>query len=222
MSKLLIIDDDLEMLKLVQIALSKDGHMVTTCSQANQLTIQECRYYDLILLDMMMPEMDGLTFLKMVRDQLDCPILFLTAKSAQADLIRGLGLGADDYIRKPFSLAELRARVQAHLRRQRRQISHAFNHSGIFFDMQAKQASINHSPLPFTKSEYAICEFLVLHAGQVFTKEQIYESVFGYEANGDASAIAEHIKNIRAKLKKNGLQPIETFWGIGYKWQKDT
>lgn len=222
MSKLLIIDDDLEMLKLVQIALSKDGHIVTTCSHANQLTIQECRYYDLILLDMMMPEMDGLTFLKMVRDQLDCPILFLTAKSAQADLIRGLGLGADDYIRKPFSLAELRARVQAHLRRQRRQISHAFNNSGIFFDMQAKQASINHSHLPFTKSEYAICEFLVLHAGQVFTKEQIYESVFGYEANGDASAIAEHIKNIRAKLKKNGLQPIETVWGIGYKWQKDT
>ncbi|MNP08183.1 Sensory transduction protein regX3 [compost metagenome] len=87
--------------------------------------------------------------------------------------------------------------------------------------MQAKVAIAGEHTLPFTKGEYAICEHLVLHAGQVFTKEQLYEAVFGFDAEGDSSAIAEHIKNIRAKLKADGLSPIETVWGVGYKWRKD-
>jgi DNA-binding response OmpR family regulator len=91
----------------------------------------------------------------------------------------------------------------------------------VRFDMQAKVAIAGEQTFPFTKGEYAICEHMALHAGQVFTKEQIYEAVFGFDAEGDSSAIAEHIKNIRAKLKADGLSPIETVWGVGYKWRKD-
>ena len=88
--------------------------------------------------------------------------------------------------------------------------------------MQAKMAAAGGNPLPFTKGEYAICEYLALHAGQVFTKEQLYEAVFGFDAEGDPSSIAEHIKNIRAKLKTDGINSIETVWGVGYKWRKDS
>jgi DNA-binding response OmpR family regulator len=150
----------------------------------------------------------------------DCPILFLTAKAEEAALVQGFGLGADDYIKKPFSVAELRARVNAHLRREVRQPTHTLSRGGVRFDMQAKVAITGEHTLPFTRGEYAICEHLALHAGQVFTKEQLYEAVFGFEAEGDPSAVAEHIKNIRAKLKADAINPIETVWGVGYKWRK--
>lgn len=222
MPKLLVVDDDLDMLALVRAALEKDGHQVDTEANAAALQPARCRLYDLILLDVMMPNEDGFSLCQRIRDEVDCPILFLTAKSDEVSLVQGFGLGADDYIKKPFSIAELRARVNAHLRREVRQPTHTFSRCGIRFDMQAKVAMAGQHTLPFTKGEYAICEYLALHAGQVFTKEQLYEAVFGFDAEGDSSAIAEHIKNIRAKLKADGLNPIETVWGVGYKWQKSS
>ena len=148
----------------------------------------------------------------------------MTAKTEEAALVQGFGLGADDYIKKPFSIAELRARVNAHLRRQVRQPVYTLVRSGCTFsDMQGKTAQVNGHRLPLTKGEYAICEFLALHTGQVFTKEQLYEAVFGFDAGkGNTSAIAEHIKNIRGKLKAQSVSPIETVWGVGYKWRKDS
>lgn len=151
-----------------------------------------------------------------------CPILFLTARAEDAALVQGFGLGADDYIKKPFSIAELRARVNAHLRREARSPVRTMNRGGVRFDMQAKEAFAGERTLPLTRGEYAICEHLALHAGQVFTKEQLYDAVFGFDAGGDPSAIAEHVKNIRAKLKAEGLSPVETVWGVGYKWQKNS
>ena len=147
--------------------------------------------------------------------------LFLTAKAEEAALLQGFGLGADDYIKKPFSIAELRARVNAHLRREVRQPTHTLSRGGVRFNMQEKMAIVGEDTILFTKGEYAISEHLALHTGQVFTKEQLYEAVFGFDADGDSSAIVEHIKNIRAKLKVYNLNPIETVWGVGYKWRKD-
>ncbi|MNW54406.1 Response regulator SaeR [compost metagenome] len=221
MSKLLVVDDDLDMLGLVRAALEKDGHHVDTEADAATVQPARCQPYDLLLLDVMMPSEDGFSLCSRIRTEVDCPILFLTAKAEDAALVQGFGLGADDYIKKPFSIAELCARVNAHLRREVRQPTHTLNRGGVRFDMQAKVAIAGEHTLPFTKGEYAICEHLALHAGQVFTKEQLYEAVFGFDAEGDSSAIAEHIKNIRAKLKAGGLSPIETVWGVGYKWRKD-
>ena len=221
MPKVLVVDDDLNMLDLVRAALEKDGHHVDTEADAVAVQPARCRLYDLLLLDVMMPGEDGFSFCSRIRAEVDCPILFLTARAEDAALVQGLGLGADDYIKKPFSIAELRARVNAHLRREVRQPTYILSRGGVRFDIQAKVVIAGEHSLPFTKGEYAICEHLALHAGQVFTKEQLYEAVFGFDAEGDSSAIAEHIKNIRAKLKADGLSPIETVWGVGYKWRKD-
>lgn len=221
MARILAIDDDEGMLALVRDALQKDDHVVEVVADAAGLTPQRCAMADLILLDVMMPDEDGFAFCARVRAEVDCPILFLTAKTDEAALVRGLGLGADDYIQKPFGVAALRARVAAHLRRENRGHTRMINRGGVRFDLLAKQAFCGEEVLPFTKGEYAICELLMEHAGQVFGKEQIYEAAFGFDAEGDAEAVTEHIKNIRAKLKPYGVAPIETVWGIGYKWKKE-
>ena len=222
MRKVLVVDDDQDMLDLVRAALEKDGHQVDTETDGAALRPSRCQQYDLLLLDVMMPGEDGFSVCGRIRAEVDCPILFLTARAEDAALVQGFGLGADDYIKKPFSIAELRARVNAHLRREIRQPVRALNRDGVRFDMQAKAAAVGDHPLPFTKGEYAICEYLALHAGQVFTKEQLYDAVFGFDAEGDPSSIAEHIKNIRAKLKSESKSSIETVWGVGYKWRKDS
>ena len=221
MPKVLVVDDDHDMLTLVRAALEKDGHQVDTEADAAVVQPARCRQYDLLLFDVMMPGEDGFSLCSRIRTEVDCPILFLTAKAEEAALVQGFGVGADDYIKKPFSIVELRTRVNAHLRREVRQPTYTLNRGGVRFDMQAKVAFAGERVVPFTKGEYAICEYLALHAGQVFTKEQLYEAVFGIDAEGDSSAIAEHIKNIRTKLKIDGISPIETVWGVGYKWQKD-
>lgn len=221
MGRIFVVDDDADMLNLIQMTLCKEGHLVDVELDSTAVQSTQCRQYDLILLDVMMPKEDGFSLCRRIREEVDCPILFLTAKAEDADVVQGFGLGGDDYIKKPFSITELRARVNAHLRRQMRQPTHALNISGLHFDMQAKAASVSGTPIAFTKGEYAICEYLALHAGQVFTKEQLYDRVFGFEAEGAPATIAEHIKNIRTKLRSTGCNPIETVWGVGYKWKKD-
>ena len=154
-----------------------------------------------------------------IREKVDCPILFVTAKSEEKDLMIGLGVGGDDYIIKPFGIGELRARVAAHLRRELREKKHLVTIGEVEISLQAKQISCKGQQIFLTKSEYAICEYLALNRGQVFSKEQIYEHVFGYDGEADSSAITEHIKNIRAKFQKYEVSPVETVWGIGYRWK---
>ncbi|MBO4290519.1 MAG: response regulator transcription factor, partial [Lachnospiraceae bacterium] len=213
MAKVLVVDDDPDMRELVRMTLEGDGYAVDTEADGSVLTAERCRRYDILLLDVMMPGEDGFSICNRIRNEVDCPILFLTAKTDDAALVQGFGYGADDYIKKPFSIAELRARVNAHIRREGRQPARMFSRGKLRFDMQAKEAYAEEKLLPFTKGEYTICEYLALHSGQVFTKEQLYDAVFGFDAEGAPAAIAEHIKNIRAKLKENDLAPIETVWG---------
>ena len=166
-----------------------------------------------------MPKVDGFTLCEEIRGKVDCPILFLTAKTKEADIMRGLGIGGDDYITKPFGIGELRARVKAHLRRETREKKHVVSVNGVRFYLKEKKAYYSGKELGLTKSEYAICEYLALNRGQEFSKDRIYEHVFGYEKESDNSVITEHVKNIRAKGKKAGFEPIETVWGIGYRWR---
>lgn len=190
MARILAIDDDPAMLQLIRRVLEKDQHIIS-----------------------LMPELDGFELCRKIRSRVDCPIIFLTAKVQEADIVRGLGIGADDYMTKPFGTAELRARVNAHLRRDTREKKNAFFISGIVFQINAKEAESQGQKLPLTKSEYEICEYLALHHGQTFTREQIYEAVFGFEGESDSSVISTHIKNIRGKLAAYSLTPIETVWG---------
>lgn len=218
MAKILAIDDEEKILFIIKTALQKEGHQVTTVTTPENLSQNDYLKYDLILLDIMMPKVDGFTLCREIRDWVDCPIIFLTAKIMEKDIVTGLSIGGDDYIKKPFGINELRARVNAHLRRDKREKKNAFTISNLKFNMSSKEIYHDDELMAFTKSEYKICEYLALNHGQVFSKEQIYENVFGFDYESDLSAIVEHIKNIRSKLKKFNLSPIETVWGIGYKW----
>ncbi|MED9883559.1 response regulator transcription factor [Blautia sp.] len=219
MCRILAVDDDKGILAVIRKALEKEGYLVDTLDDPEKIDPERLSGYQLILLDVMMPGTDGFTVCRKIREQVDCPIIFVTAKTEEGDLITGFGLGADDYIRKPFGLGELRARVAAHLRRENREKKHRITLGDLEFSLQAKEIYCQGKQIPLTKSEYSICEYLALNRGQVFSKERIYEHVFGYDGESDSSAITEHIKNIRAKLQKVGVSPVETVWGIGYKWK---
>ena len=218
MSNILVIDDEEMILQLIKNGLQKDGHTVSVYSSAMQVSLDTLSHYDLIILDVMMPDIDGFSYCKKIRDLIDCPLLFLTAKTMENDITYGLGLGADDYLTKPFRIAELRARVNAHLRRENRERHNTLNFDRIKIDLSEKEIKIDNQIIVFTKSEYLICEYLARNKGQVFSKEQIYEAVFGFDGESDNSTISTHIKNIRAKFAKVNIQPILTVWGIGYKW----
>lgn len=218
MAHILAIDDDSAILTLIKNALEKEGHEVTCSQHFTSQQYPSLPYYDLILLDVMMPETDGFTLCQDIRNRADCPILFLTARTLEEDVAFGFAIGGDDYIKKPFSIVELRARVQAHLRREQREKQQSLCISNVYFLLAGKTITFQGQSLPFTKSEYEICLLLAKNHGQVFSKEQIYEAVFGYDGQGTDSAITEHIKNIRRKFSAAGISPIETVWGIGYRW----
>ncbi|WP_100330226.1 response regulator transcription factor [Bacillus xiapuensis] len=218
MANILVVDDDKAILDLIGNILSKSGHFVKKIENPERVLSEDFDYYNLIILDIMMPSIDGFQLCSQIRAQVDAPILFLTAKTEEADIIKGLGLGADDYLTKPFGVQELRARVDAHIRRDQREKMHSVNIGNVRFSISSKECFVLDNKIPLTKSEYEISEYLALHHGQVFSKEQIFESVFGFEKESNLSAIVEHIKNIRAKFIQFGEEPIKTVWGIGYKW----
>jgi DNA-binding response OmpR family regulator len=219
MAHILAVDDDPAVLTLIRNILQKEGHLVTALSSPSEVLALQLGSYDLILLDVMMPELDGFTLCRQIRSKVDCPILFLTAKSMENDLVEGLSIGADDYIVKPFGAGELRARIAAHLRRESRERRSVLCIGEVHFNLSGKEMRVGDTLIPLTKSEYAICEFLALNRGQVFSKDQIYESVFGFDGESEASTIVEHVKNIRAKLNQMNVNPIDTVWGIGYRWK---
>ncbi|MEE0756419.1 MULTISPECIES: response regulator transcription factor [Allofournierella] len=221
MAHILVVDDDGDLCALLKTALERDGHQVSACRDGRRVDEAACRWADCILLDVMMPGEDGFALCRRIRDLADCPILFLTAKTQEADVLTGLGVGGDDYLTKPFRIAELRARVAAHLRRQQRPPHSLLRRGGLDFDLRQRAVLWQGQPLRLTKSEYAICEHLAMHPGQTFSKEQLYEAAFGFDGTADAAAVTEHIKNIRAKLRAAQADPIETVWGVGYKWKSE-
>ena len=177
----------------------------------------------MILLDVGLPDMDGLEVCRMLRDHLPCPILFLTARVEEADRLQGFAAGGDDYILKPFSLRELGARVQAHLRRETRsrERSQVRFAPGLVIDYGRRTLLAHGEVLPLPKKEFDIVALLSTHPGQVFDRERIYEAVWGLEGAGDSAVVSEHVRRIRARLSAAGCEGmIETVWGVGYRWAR--
>ena len=220
MTKILAVDDDVAILNMIENILKKDGHVITKISNPLELDIDKVSSYDLILLDVMMPGIDGFSLCSKLRTVADCPIIFLTAKTEENSLVEGLSKGADDYICKPFGVMELRARISAHLRRENREHSVRMVFGRICFNLSQKQMLVDEKEISLTRVEYDICEFLARNKGQVFSKEQILESVLGFDSDINESTIITHIKNIRNKFSPYEIMPVKTVWGIGYKWDE--
>lgn len=217
---LLIVDDERGIVDMLKTCFSSQYEVLTAYS--GQEALQKVEYQpDLILLDINMPEIDGLSVCKMIRESITCPILFLTARIESADKIIGFQAGADDYILKPFDLDELEARVAAHLRReQRRNRQSIVRFFGEFtIDYSARIVHICNESVPLSKREFEILELLSLNPGQVFDRERIYEVIWGIDGVGNNSTIMEHIRKIRAKFAMYTTHDyIKTVWGVGYQW----
>ena len=221
--KILIIDDEEMMTELLTDHFETEGYLPLVANSSEEAFSKLNNKPDIILLDITMPGMDGLQLCQAIRNHVICPILFLTAKITEQDKINGLSAGGDDYITKPFSLQELTARVEAHLRRDERtkQTPQIIASQGLIINISERTVYFNEGQIPFSKREFEIIEFLVSYANQVFDKERIYESVWGLEAEGDSNVIKEHIRKIRTKLQEATRKDyIETVWGMGYKWRK--
>ena len=219
--KILIIDDDTELLKMLKKYLEIKKYEIITAENGwkglNKIKLQP----DLILLDVNMPDMDGIEVCRRIRDKVDCPILFLTARVDEQDVVNGLSSGGDDYILKPFRLKELDARITAHLKREtrRKEKTEVCFQGELSIDYKAKTVQIHTDYLELTKLEYGIIEFLTMNPGMVFDKERIYERVCGYDAEGDSRVITELIRRIRKKIQQyTENKYIETVWGMGYRW----
>ncbi len=229
MSKLLIIDDEVDLVALLEEELQSRGHEVLAARDGQTGIELSKQQPDLILLDIMMPGIDGFDVCRAIRDDVLCPVIFLSAKQSEADKVKGLNLGGDDYVAKPFGLRELMARIEASLRREQRSqyINMEHKRSKLYFGrlsicIRERTVDVDGKAIPFTKREYDIVELLAFHAGQVFSREQIYEKVWGYDSDGDSATVVERIKNIRSKLATASPDSayISTVWGIGYKWNK--
>lgn len=221
--RLLIVDDDKDLLKMLRSYFEMKHYEIITAENGMEALGKMSMQPDIILLDINMPQMDGLEMCRMIRDKVTCPILFLTAKAEEDDRVNGLLSGGDDYIIKPFSLKELEARLIAHLEREKRSKveSSCLFQGELLIDYVAKTVQVGTSFVKLTKLEYGIIEFLSMNLGIVFDKERIYEKVCGYDAEGDSRVITEIIRRIRKKFQEfTETEYIETVWGMGYRWIK--
>lgn len=230
---ILVIDDEDDIVQFVRDALEDEGYSVLAAYDGAQaLDVAREHSPDLIILDIMLPRRDGFAVCRELRDELDIPILFLSAKQSDADKIQGFSVGADDYVVKPFSIKELLARVEAHLRRQHRgqrraEREHAetlLRYGQLSVDVRAHEVRYAGGLLPLTPKEFEIVQLLVLHPRQVFSRELIYDRIWGMDSMGDTRTVTEHIKRIRGKLAQVDLRTeyIGTVWGVGYKWELST
>ncbi len=219
--KILIADDEQGIRQLLRDYFEMQGYQVAEAANGMETLGKLSQEPDIIILDVGMPVLDGFEVCERIRAHISCPILFLTAKIEEADRIRGFMSGGDDYILKPFCIEELGARVEAHLRRENRRKTDGavriFDRLAIHYE--EKSVYYGEQPVAFTKTEYGLVELLSLNSGQVFSKDQLYERVRGFDGGADSSIVTEHIRRIRGKIGKytNRIY-IETVWGVGYRW----
>lgn len=219
--KILIVDDEPDIVSMLASFFTGKGYQALTAHSGAEALRKIGQTPDIILLDINMPDMDGLEVCEMIRDRVSCPILFLTARIEDADKVKGFSVGGDDYILKPFSLMELEARVCAHLRREaRHKADTRLKFAGdLAIDYTQRQLFYGKEEISVTKKEFDIVELLSQNPGQVFDKERIYEKIWGYDSEGDSGVVAEHIRRIRTKIAAHTDHTyIETVWGCGYKW----
>jgi len=227
MKRILIIEDDPVIAEVQKDYLEASGFLVENETRGDaglQRALTEP--YDLILLDLMLPHTDGYEICTQIRREKNIPILMVSAKKEDVDKIRGLGLGADDYIIKPFSVAELVARVKAHLARYERLIGSddrkkdEINIRGIRIDKLSRKVFVNGKEIPFTSKEYELLLFLVSNPNIVFSKDHLFEKIWGLDSLGDIATVTVHVSKLREKVESNPSKPqyIETIWGVGYRF----
>ena len=228
MSKILIIEDEEAIADLEKDYLELSGFEVETEERGDiGLTRALKEGFDLIILDLMLPGVDGFEICKKIREEKNIPVIMVSAKKDDIDKIRGLGLGADDYMTKPFSPSELVARVKAHLARYERLIGSGVQENetieirGIKIDKTARRVWINGEAKPFTSKEFDLLTFLAQNPNHVFTKEELFSKIWDMESIGDIATVTVHIKKIREKIEFNTAKPqyIETIWGVGYRFK---
>lgn len=228
MKKILIIEDEKSIAELEQDYLEINGFQ-TEMVHTGDIGLQKAltQDFDLILLDVMLPNIDGFEICKKIRSIKDIPIILVTAKKEEIDKIRGLGLGADDYLVKPISPNEMVARVKAHLSRSERLSMKQTTESqetyirGLFIDRSSRRVFVNNKEITLTTKEFDVLTFLALNPDQVFSKDHLFERIWGYDRNGDVSTVTVHIRKIREKIELDPSNPeyIETVWGSGYRFR---
>lgn len=228
MSRILIIEDEMTIAELEKDYLELSGFEVeieTNGEHGLKKVLEED--YNMVILDLMLPGMDGFEVCRQIREHKNLPVLMVSAKKDDIDKIRGLGMGADDYVTKPFSPSELVARVKAHLARYERLIgSGAMQNDiveirGIRIDKTARRVWINEEEKQFTTKEFDLLVFLAQNPNRVFTKEELFKEIWDMESVGDIATVTVHIKKIREKIEINTAKPqyIETIWGVGYRFK---
>ena len=230
MAKILVCDDDKEIVEAIEIYLTQDGHQVLEAYDGIEaVEILKKESVDLLIMDIMMPRMDGIRATLKIREEHNIPIIILPAKSEDADKILGLNIGADDYITKPFNPLELVARVKSHLRRYMQLGSTTIKESeavytvgGLAINDDLKEVTVDGEPVKLTPIEYNILLLLVKHQGKVFSIDQIYENIWNENAVGVDNTVAVHIRHIREKIEINPKEPryLKVVWGVGYKIEK--
>lgn len=224
--KILIVDDEEDINAMLKDAFELDSYEVYTATNGVEGVIKTKRYNpDIIILDIMMPDLNGYDMIKILREECDIPIVLLSAKHREEDKVYGFGIGADDYVVKPFSMKELKARVAAHIRRKEQSgykvktQTPVLEIGGLEIQFQECRVYYHSKEVFFTNKEFEIIKLLALHPGQTFARESIYEIVWEDNTFFDSQTITEHIKRIRGKLHAvNCTDYIQTVWGVGYKW----
>lgn len=228
MSKILIVEDEVSIAELEKDYLELSGFEVEI-ENTGDLGLKRALEddFDLFILDLMLPGVDGFEICKKIREKKNLPIILVSAKKDDIDKIRGLGLGADDYITKPFSPSELVARVKAHLARYDRLIGSGVSENeiieirGLKIDKTARRVYVNDEERVFTTKEFDLLTFLAQNPNHVFTKEELFSKIWEMESVGDIATVTVHIKKIREKIEFDTAKPqyIETIWGVGYRFK---
>lgn len=228
MSRILIIEDEQAIAELERDYLEISGFEVEIVNDGlNGLNYALSEDFDLVILDLMLPGMDGFEILKQIRESKNTPVILVSAKKDDIDKIRGLGLGADDYMTKPFSPSELVARVKAHLARYERLINSNVVENdvveirGIKIDKTARRVYVNGEEKILTTKEFDLLTFLASNPNRVFTKDELFQEIWNMESIGDIATVTVHIKKIREKVEMDTTKPqyIETIWGVGYRFK---
>ena len=228
MSRILIVEDETAIADLEKDYLELSGFEVQIENEGDTgLERSLAEEFDLIILDLMLPGMDGFEICRKIREKKNVPIIMVSAKKDDIDKIRGLGLGADDYMTKPFSPSELVARVKAHLSRYERLIGSAAEVNkvieirGLKIDTTARRVWVNGQEKAFTTKEFDLLTFLASHPNHVYTKDELFSEIWDMESIGDIATVTVHIKKIREKIEMDTSNPqyIETIWGVGYRFK---
>ncbi len=228
MNKILIIEDEQAIAELEKDYLELSGFSVEVANDGTEGLVKALKNdYKLVILDLMLPGIDGFEICKAIREEKHTPIIMVSAKKDDIDKIRGLGVGADDYMTKPFSPSELVARVKAHLSRYERLVKANTQENtmveirGLKIDITARRVWIDGEEKTFTTKEFDLLKFLASNPNRVYTKDELFQSIWDMESIGDIATVTVHIKKIREKIEKETSSPqyIETIWGVGYRFK---